>query len=133
MDKKHTISNEVVQENIARYPGVQIKCKLGSILENMGLNMTELSLLTGIRYATIHEMVNNKKNAFNMKHLLAIVIALRIKDISELFEIEVETEQNQYFEAESIEYREKGLPDTEFERIKLNAEKLDRTDELRKK
>src|SRR5690625_6565983 len=76
--------NEVVNETIFQFPSIKFKVNLDEKVKEVGLNFTELSLLTGIRYASINELKNNKKVTLNLQHILAIMVALRIKSFDEL-------------------------------------------------
>lgn len=133
MIKKRKNINEVVNETIEQFH-VNVKCNLGERLADLGLTIRELSLLTGIRYASVNELVNNKKVTLNLQHLLAIMVALRITSFDELFELEFDfTEEKERFISEGEEYKKVGLPDSEIRKIKENAIRLEREDELKKK
>jgi DNA-binding Xre family transcriptional regulator len=126
--------NEVVNENIEQFGQVTVVSKVGERAGELGLNLRELSLLTGIRYASVNELANGKKVTLNLQHLLAIMVVLRTKSFDDLFEIQFEdASEESRFDAEAEQYRSFGLPDSELERIKDNAERLERTNELRKK
>lgn len=125
--KKRANINDVVVETMNEFGEARIHCRLGEIMENIGVNITELADLTGIRYVSIHELVHNKKVTFNMQHLLAIMVALRISDISDLLQIQFEDkEREEEFKKESIDVHDKmrGLPDYVVARRKVNKERV---------
>lgn len=125
--------NDVVNETIEQFPSIKLKCNLAEVLEYRGMTLRELSLLTGIRYASLNELKNGKRVTLNLQHVMAVVVALRITDFGSLFEIDFgEEEEKQRFISESHEYDENGVPDSEFSRLKENAVRLDRTNELKK-
>jgi predicted XRE-type DNA-binding protein len=66
---------------------IRLVCKLGKILEDIGMSQTELSYLTGIRTASINEMIHNKKNTINKQHALAVMVALNLTNFSDLYEV----------------------------------------------
>lgn len=91
----HENTTDFVKSNLERFPYFTIRCKLGEILKDRGISMTELSHLTGIRVATISELVNMKRTTISVPHLIVIAITLRITDMSELLEFTMppETEE----------------------------------------
>jgi hypothetical protein len=132
--KKRKNINEVVNKTIEEFD-VKVNCKLGTILDEVGLSIRELSLLTGIRYASVNELVNNKKVTLNLQHVLAIMVALRITDFNQLFELEFEdVNEHDVYRNEAFQIHDKGagLPDSVFDKIKANAVELEREDELKK-
>jgi len=119
--------NEVVNETIFQFPSIKFKVNLDEKVKEVGLNFTELSLLTGIRYASINELKNNKKVTLNLQHVLAIMVALRIKSFDELFEITFDdAEDAERFDMEANYYSSKGLPDSVSGKIEENRIKLGR-------
>lgn len=61
--------------------------KLKQILEKKGVSQKDLAQQTGLREATISELVNDTRSAYNKKHLLTIMKALKIKDLDEILEV----------------------------------------------
>lgn len=64
-----------------------IKFKLKEYLQEQGLSLYWLAKETGIRYATIHDIANNKTTTLNLYYLYVIVNTLGIKDMNLLFEV----------------------------------------------
>lgn len=81
-----TLKNDKIAENLNQHPDFLLRCKLGQILKERGFSMQEFSDLTGIRIATISEIVNMKRTTLNVPHLLVIAKVLRITEVSDLFE-----------------------------------------------
>jgi len=118
--------NEIVNETILSFGEVYVKSKLKDKLDELGLSITELSHLTGIRYASVNELVNNKKVTLNLQHLTAIMIALRVKSFDELFELCFEDDiKAEEFEEEVEYYSSKGIPDSALQKMKENKIRLD--------
>lgn len=129
--KKRKNINDVVNETIEQFPSIKMVCKLQDHLDKLGMSLRELSLLTGIRYASLNEMKNGKKVTLNLQHVLAVMVALRIKNLNELFDTQFDNHEEEHkFCYEADNYRLYGMPDSEFEKIKENAVRLDREDEL---
>ncbi|WP_090739437.1 helix-turn-helix transcriptional regulator [Paenibacillus sp. Mc5Re-14] len=64
-----------------------LSCNLKNILREKGLDQKDLSQMTGVREATISEMVRNKNKMFSRQVLEKIMNALDIDDIGKLLEI----------------------------------------------
>ncbi|MGG1678439.1 helix-turn-helix domain-containing protein [Neobacillus sp. NRS-1170] len=63
------------------------KFKLKELLERKGLQQKELAQMTGLREATISELVNDTRGAYNKNHLLTIMEALNLTELSDLLEV----------------------------------------------
>lgn len=61
--------------------------KLRHVLDRKGVSQKELALKTGLREATISEIINDTRSAYNKVHLLKIMKALNITDLSEILEV----------------------------------------------
>ncbi|MFE4073400.1 helix-turn-helix domain-containing protein [Peribacillus sp. YIM B13477] len=61
--------------------------KLKQVIESKGIQQKELAKMTGNREATISELVNDTRGAYNKKHLLKIMDALQITDLQDLLEV----------------------------------------------
>lgn len=118
--------NFVVNETILTFGEVYVKSKLKDKLDEYGLTIMELSHLTGIRYASLNELANDKKVTLNLQHLTAIMVALRVKSFDELFTLDfADTEKSNQFDEEVAEYKDKGLPDSALDKMGENKIKLD--------
>ncbi|MFW5437137.1 helix-turn-helix domain-containing protein [Paenibacillus apiarius] len=71
-------------------PTMEIRIKLGELLEERGLGQRELSRMIGVRHPSIHEMCQNKTVRLPLDNLAAICEALGvgIMDVLELVPIE---------------------------------------------
>lgn len=125
--------NDVVNETIEQFPSIKMVCKLQDRLDDVGMNLRELSLLTGIRYASLNEMKNNKKVTLNLQHVMAIMVALRVPNMGDLFDIAFDDPaEESKFIREEYKYKQMGVPDEEMDRMRENAVRLGREDELKK-
>ncbi|MCA1056133.1 helix-turn-helix transcriptional regulator [Rossellomorea aquimaris] len=106
----HQKTNAIVIESLDKFPH-KIHIKLGDILRDRGLTQGDLHRLTGLRVATINELVNFKKKSLTVAHLVSIMIALRITDIRELIEVEFDEEVQAYFKEENERMRNGFTPD----------------------
>ncbi|MGE6755868.1 helix-turn-helix domain-containing protein [Rossellomorea sp. NPDC071047] len=106
----HQKTNTIVIEALNKFPH-KIHIKLGEILRERGLTQGDLHRLTGLRVATINELVNFKKKSLTVAHLVSIMIALRITDIRDLIEIEFDQEVQDYFNEENQRMKNGLTPD----------------------
>jgi putative transcriptional regulator len=63
--------------------------KLRELLERRGMTQKELAELTGIREATISEMVNDSRSVYNKTHIVKVMDALNVTDLNEILELHV--------------------------------------------
>jgi DNA-binding Xre family transcriptional regulator len=106
----HQKTNTIVIESLDKFPH-KIHIKLGEILRERGLTQGDLHRLTGLRVATINELVNFKKKSLTVAHLVSIMIALRITDIRDLIEIDFDEEVQAYFKEENERMKNGFTPD----------------------
>jgi DNA-binding Xre family transcriptional regulator len=106
----HQKTNSIVIESLNKFPH-KIHIKLGDILKERGLTQGDLHRLTGLRVATINELVNFKKKSLTVAHLVSIMIALRITDLRDLIEIEFDDEVKAYFQQENQRMKNGFTPD----------------------
>jgi DNA-binding Xre family transcriptional regulator len=106
----HQKTNTIVIEALNKFPH-KIHIKLGEILRERGLTQGDLHRLTGLRVATINELVNFKKKSLTVAHLVSIMIALRITDIRDLIEVEFDQEVQDYFIEENQRMKNGFTPD----------------------
>jgi transcriptional regulator with XRE-family HTH domain len=104
-----TQKNEQIMSNLEKFPYFTLKCKLGEVLKERGMKMQELSDLTGIRVATISELVNMKRSTINVPHILVIAQVLRITDISKLFEFIMPEDTEAVFKEDQQTINEQGM------------------------
>ncbi|MBM7587596.1 DNA-binding Xre family transcriptional regulator [Bacillus pakistanensis] len=106
----HQKTNSIVIETLEKFPH-KVNIKLGKILKDRGMTQGDLHRLTGLRVATINELVNFKKKSLTVAHLVSIMVALRIWDIRELIEIEFDDEVILYFKEEQKKMEDGFTPD----------------------
>ncbi|KON85292.1 helix-turn-helix domain-containing protein [Rossellomorea marisflavi] len=106
----HQKTNSIVIDSLNKFPH-KIHIKLGDILKERGLTQGDLHRLTGLRVATINELVNFKKKSLTVAHLVSIMIALRITDLRDLIEIEFDDEVKAYFQQENQRMKNGFTPD----------------------
>lgn len=94
-------ASDVTKHVIATVPEIQIKTKLKQILDERKMSQAELGRLTGIPRNQINAFVNNKEGkSLGYHHIMAIMIALRLTDISQLLYVEMNEETVDQFNKE---------------------------------
>jgi transcriptional regulator with XRE-family HTH domain len=63
-----------------------IRVKLQEIIDARGITQKQLSELSKLRPTTISELCNNIRSTINREHLEKVMVALDIKNISEVVE-----------------------------------------------
>jgi putative transcriptional regulator len=63
--------------------------KLKQILEKKGISQKEFAQATGLREATISELVNDTRSAYNKKHILKVMETLKLEKLEDLLEVRV--------------------------------------------
>lgn len=127
----NTKSNSVLDLLLGEFPDIYVECKIGELLKARGLSLKDLSDLTGIRMASISELLNMKRSAINTSHIVAIAIVLRITDLSEMFEIKMLDETKEMFDTDRKAMEGLGMTDEMLKTIERNKKIL--AEERRKK
>jgi DNA-binding Xre family transcriptional regulator len=64
--------------------GKKVIVLLHKLLDERGMSMRQLSLMSGVRVAALHELANQKRQNINFGHIERIGEALRLTDMNEL-------------------------------------------------
>ncbi len=92
------IDKELEQQGICYY------FKLADRMRERNLTVRKLSALSGLRLATISDMMLGKKNSINLHHLTLLMTTLRIHDINEIVEIHIPDSIKANMDVENIEW-----------------------------
>lgn len=84
------------------------KFKLADRMAERNLTVRKLSALTGLRLATISDLMTGKKGALNLSHIALLMLVLRIADINDLIEIYIPEDLKEKFERDSSEWIRTG-------------------------
>jgi len=105
--------NKVVLGTANRMEGAEIIYKIDEALKARGITQQDLAKMTGINHTNISRWVNGKTGInINKVHLLAIMVALRITDVSELISVKLPSELENKYEQQRVEWiSSKKLPD----------------------
>ncbi|MFS0750016.1 helix-turn-helix domain-containing protein [Oceanobacillus sp. 1P07AA] len=116
-------TTETIMKVLEKYPH-KIEIKLDGILVDRNMTQGQLHKLTGIRMATISEFVNGKKGSVNFIHLVSIMAALRITDISEIISVKFDKEVEEAWKEEMVTYQGRGLTSQQQELLKENVQAM---------
>lgn len=100
----HQSTNKAVINTAEELSEAFMVSKLDDCLKMRGLSQKDFSLMTGIRIGTVSDMVNGKGVSFNKVRIMATMSALRITDISDLFDIYIPEETKAKFDREREEW-----------------------------
>ncbi len=115
-------TNVVVTDLLQKTPH-RVVNRLGEILKEREMSQGDLSRLTGIRVATINDFANMKKLNVNWLHVVPIMIALRITDMSEIVYVEFTEEVKERF-AEDMEGYAGGLTPKMIQEVEENTKRM---------
>lgn len=89
IEDAHSIarSMELLVDQVILEVEPMVQFKLKEYLEFTGTSINLLHTQTGIRYATIYDMINGRTDKINMVHLNKLMKALHIKDMNLVFEL----------------------------------------------
>jgi len=116
-------TTETIMRVLEKYPH-KIEIKLDSILVDRNMTQGELHQLTGIRLATISEFVNGKKNSINLIHLVTMMAALRITDITEIISVTFDKEVQEAWNQEMKYNKGLGLTSEQQQLIEENTKTM---------
>lgn len=96
---------------------------LKKLVDERELKLAELASITGIQAHTLSRYANNNQafNTVSLVHVFALMIALRITDMSELFTIEFPNNTVERFNEEAEEWKQtKVMPYELYALLKKN-------------
>lgn len=88
--------------------GIYYKFKLADRMAERNLTVRKLSALTGLRLATISDIMTGKKGALNLSHIALLMLVLRITNINDLIEIYIPEDLKETFKQDSSEWIRTG-------------------------
>lgn len=100
----HEHINDVTNAVITSIPGIKVVTKVDEAIKARGLTGAKLAKLTGLRPTTISELIKGNRQMISKTHIVSLMIALRITDIREIIDIELDPETIATFEKEAEEW-----------------------------
>lgn len=84
--------------------GMELQFKLADRMAERNLTVRDLSALSGLRLATISDIMNGNRSSINFQHLTMLMVALRLSKVSDLIDIYIPEYICDYFEKDSAEW-----------------------------
>lgn len=101
---------------------IRVTSRLDDALAERGLSQSKLSMMTGIRQASISALATGENSSMNKLHLVAVMIALRITDIREIFDIQFDEATTKKFKEQAKDWvSTKSVP---LEVVELSAQTM---------
>lgn len=113
---------DITKELVKSEP-IRITWHLKERMIERGINLKELEELTGIQGHTLSRYSNNKQSfsTVNIVHIIALMIALRLTDMTEILTIRADEDIVPRFKAQSEEWQAIQMPPIEiYEILKKN-------------
>jgi DNA-binding Xre family transcriptional regulator len=122
LEHGHSLMNDVVMETAGILKDAYFVIKVDDLLHERGITQKDLAQMTGMRVGTISELVNGKGISINKVQLFAIMVALRVTKLSDIYEIRLPDDQEQQFSSERQEWLNDGdMPITVKEMYRDNV------------
>lgn len=84
--------------------GINVRFKLADRLQERGLTVRKCAEITGLRLATISDIMNGKKSSVTFQHLWVIMLALGITDINNIIELYIPQDIKDAMDSTSTEW-----------------------------
>ncbi|MFC0232514.1 helix-turn-helix domain-containing protein [Vagococcus entomophilus] len=118
-------TNSAIKNTVLSADSMELRFKVNQLIAERrrttdGREFTQSTLaeLTGIRKGDISKYCNNKfRPTINLSHLFAMMIALRVSDISEILEVRLPSEEKTKFIKQSAEWKQEGTMPSELNRL----------------
>ncbi|MFJ5770778.1 helix-turn-helix domain-containing protein [Psychrobacillus sp. NPDC093180] len=118
----HSLMNNIVMDTAGLLGEAYFTIKIDDLLKERGITQKDLAQMTGMRVGTISELVNGKGISINKVQLFALMAALRVKSIDDLYEMQFPEDLEMTFEKEQAEWKStKEMPVAVKEMYKNNV------------
>ncbi|MED4285370.1 helix-turn-helix transcriptional regulator [Priestia megaterium] len=97
----HKGMNPIVVGTATSLKGAEVVYKIDDALKERKLTQKQLAAMTGMRIATISELVNGKGTNINYVQMLALMAALSLTSFEQIFEIRLPEEMEKQYQRES--------------------------------
>lgn len=108
IDNGHSLINETVNDTARMIEDGYLQIHLDDVLRDRGLSQKQVSEMSGLRIATISDIVNGKMVSINLVQIFALMSALRLTEISEIFTLSLPKETKKAFEDQTYKWVEYG-------------------------
>ena len=95
LDTMHTsIANSSMKDfgtNLEQL-GIYFEFKLADLMEERGLSVRDLAKLSGLRLATISDLMQGNKGSINLHHIVVLMMVLRVTNITDIINVHIPKE-----------------------------------------
>lgn len=113
-ENEHTALNEGIK-NVLKWcgnSGCVIEFKLADRMKERNLTVRQLSELSGLRIATISDLMTGKKGSLNFTHVFILMLVLRIDKLTDLVDFRFGNQPSEMVEEDAKMWVETGeLPE----------------------
>lgn len=108
IDNGHSLINETVNDTARMIEDGYLQIHLDDVLRDRGLSQKQVSEMSGLRIATISDIVNGKMVSINLVQIFALMSALRLTNFGEIFTLSLPKETKKAFEDQAYKWVEYG-------------------------
>lgn len=103
---EHTNLNQGIKDLLTwcSVVGVKVEFKLADRMKERNLSVRQVSSLTGLRIATISDLMTGKKGSVNLAHLFILMLVLRISNIEDIISINIPKELGETIPEDSLNW-----------------------------
>lgn len=95
LDTMHTsIANSSMKDfgtNLEQL-GIYFEFKLADLMEERGLSVRDLAKLSGLRLATISDLMQGNKGSINLHHIVVLMMVLKVTNITDIINVHIPKE-----------------------------------------
>ncbi|KOO48963.1 helix-turn-helix domain-containing protein [Viridibacillus arvi] len=122
LEFSHSLMNEVVMNTARELNDAYFIIKVDDLLKERNLTQKDLANMTGMRIGTISEIINGKGISINKVQIMAIMVALRVTNLSDIKEIRLPEALTSTCLEESQDWTDsKTMPESVKEMYKENV------------
>ena len=109
IELKSRIMGDALMNCVNSAPGIKFVVTLDDLLADRGLSKKDLEKLTGIKQQTITEFCDGKNFNLTKLHVMAFMVALRVTRLSDIIDIEFDTDYTQQADIEAANWIANGV------------------------
>lgn len=109
----HKRGSKVTKEVALDLSEAEFRTKIDDLIHARGISQRQLSELTGIQISYLSDIILGKTTTINKTHILALMSALRVTNVGDIFEVKLPEPLEQKFNEESYEWIDtKDVPES---------------------
>lgn len=113
----NTKDSSIAFDQLFKSNDIYCKFKLADRMKDRGLTVRKLAELSGLRLATISELMNGKKGLVNLQHIAVLMLVLGLSDINDIVEIYISDTLKEQFSSETSQWIRTGEPPERVQKV----------------